>query len=63
MTEEEKAVFRNLFSKYCREQIKQNRCEDDYCEFCPINKAYEEIFKETETDEENEDISIEADDD
>lgn len=36
--------FKTLFSKFCRGEINAGRCEGDTCEWCPINKAYDEIF-------------------
>lgn len=36
--------FKTLFSKFCRGEINAGRCEEDTCEWCPINKAYDEIF-------------------
>lgn len=44
LTAEEKATFKMLFSKYCRQEVNKGHCTGDTCEWCPINKAYDEIF-------------------
>lgn len=36
--------FKTLFSKFCRGEVNAGRCEADTCEWCPVNKAYDEIF-------------------
>ena len=54
MTAEEKSTFKELFGKYCRQEVNKGHCEADTCEWCPINKAYDEIFYEFEDDEEEE---------
>lgn len=36
--------FKTLFSKFCRGEVNAGRCEQDTCEWCPINRAYNEIF-------------------
>lgn len=51
LTEEEILQFKNLFSKFCRGEVNANRCMADTCEWCPINKAYEEIFDSLEPEE------------
>ena len=51
MTKEDIQEFKLLFSKYCRQEINQGKCEADTCSFCPVNKAYDEIFKDTEDSE------------
>lgn len=45
------AKFKELFSKYCRQEINAGHCADDSCEFCPINRAYAEIFDCTDCEE------------
>lgn len=40
--------FKSLFSQYCREEINKGKCSDDYCMYCPIAKAYQEIFDSLE---------------
>lgn len=55
LTPEEKAKFKELFSKYCRQEINKGHCIGDTCEWCPINKAYDEIFYLFNDDEEEED--------
>lgn len=44
MSKEEMQAFRELFSKYCRQEINRGHCEPDCCDFCPVNSAYDEIF-------------------
>lgn len=44
MNKEEMQVFRELFSKYCRQEINKGHCEADCCDLCPVNNAYDEIF-------------------
>ena len=53
MTEQEKQTFRELFSKYCRQEINKGHCDADVCEWCPVNKAYDEIFYRFTEDEED----------
>ncbi len=48
MSEEDITQFKELFSKYCRQEINAGHCTDDSCELCPINRAYEEIFDHTD---------------
>ena len=55
MTVEEKATFKTLFGKYCRQEINKGHCCGSECEWCPINKAYDEIFYLFNDDEEDED--------
>lgn len=55
LTEAEAQQFRALFSKYCRGEMNANRCEADSCEWCPVNKAYEEIFDSLEGEEKDDD--------
>lgn len=55
LTEEEKQSFNKLFSKYCRQEVALGHCEPDSCEFCPVNKASEDIFKPFADDETGED--------
>ena len=43
-TEEEIQQFHNLFNKFCKEEFDAGHCEEDSCEWCPVNKGYEEIF-------------------
>lgn len=54
LTEQEKATFRQLFSKYCRQEEILGHCEADYCELCPVNQAYDEIFHKFNTDKDDE---------
>ena len=55
MTEKETEKFKALFSKYCRGEINKNYCSDGDCEFCPVNRAYEQIFRAAgEPEEEDE---------
>ena len=37
-------AFKELFSKYCRQEINKGHCEEDCCDICPVNNAYDEIF-------------------
>ena len=39
-----KLEFRNMFSQFCNDEIKNGRCEEYDCSFCVVNKAYEYIF-------------------
>ena len=48
-----KGAFRELFSKYCRQEINKGHCESDGCEFCSVNSAYDEIFNRFSDDEED----------
>lgn len=43
MTLEEIKRFKNLFGVYCRHEIELGHCDGDTCEWCPIQKAYEEV--------------------
>lgn len=54
MTNEEKQTFKELFSKYCRQEMNKGHCTGDTCEWCPINKAYDEIFYLFADDEDEE---------
>lgn len=56
LTEQEKTIFRQLFRKYCRQEEILGHCDADYCELCPVNQAYDEIFYKfnTDTDDEQE---------
>lgn len=55
MTEEELQLFKELFSKYCRQEISKGHCTDDSCELCPVNSAYDEIFYKFADEPEDED--------
>ena len=55
LTEDEKISFNKLFSKYCRQEVALGHCEPDSCEFCPVDKAHEEIFVTFANDEDVED--------
>lgn len=55
MTAQEKQTFKELFSKYCRQEINAGHCDADGCEWCPIDKAYDEIFNRFTDDDEMED--------
>lgn len=54
MTEKENAIFKELFSKYCRQEINKGHCEYG-CDLCPVNSAYDEIFYKFNDDEEEDD--------
>lgn len=43
MTNDEMRAFKTLFGKYCRNEINLGHCTGDTCEWCPIQKAYEEV--------------------
>ena len=43
MNKQEMQAFRELFSKYCRQEINKGHCESDGCEFCSVNSAYDEM--------------------
>lgn len=43
MTPEEMKQFKNLFGVYCRHKIELGHCDGDTCEWCPIQKAYDEV--------------------
>ena len=45
MTNDEMRAFKTLFWKYCRHEINLGHCTEDTCEWCPIQKAYEEVEK------------------
>ena len=45
LTPDDISQFRALFYKYCRG-------EADSCEYCPVNRAYEEIFDSLEDNDE-----------
>ena len=53
MNKQEMKAFRELFSKYCRQEINKGHCESDGCEFCSVNNAYDEIFNRFSDDEED----------
>ena len=53
MNKQEMQAFRELFSKYCRQEINKGHCESDGCEFCSVNSAYDEIFNRFSDDEED----------
>ena len=53
MNKQEMLAFRELFSKYCRQEINKGHCESDGCEFCSVNSAYDEIFNRFSDDEED----------
>lgn len=53
LTEQEKAIFRQLFSKYYRQEEILGHCDADYCELCPVNQAYDEIFHKFNSDKDN----------
>lgn len=36
--------FKEMFQKYCQQEIQKGHCADDSCALCPINTAYDEIF-------------------
>lgn len=43
MNKQEMQAFRELFSKYCRQEINKGHCESDGCEFCSVNSAYDDM--------------------
>ena len=43
MTNDELRAFKTLFSKYCHAEMGKGHCNGEECEWCPINKAYEEV--------------------
>ena len=43
MTKTEIANLKSLISTFCRNEINNNRCTADTCEFCPMNAAYEQV--------------------
>lgn len=45
MNEEELQQFKEMFQKYCQQEIQKGHCADDSCALCPINAAYDEIFR------------------
>lgn len=51
---EDISQFKNLFSKYCRQEINNGICDEYDCDYCYINKAYMEIF-DTLSDDAEED--------
>lgn len=53
MNKEDMQAFRELFSKYCRQEINKGHCEADCCDICPVNGAYDEIFNRFADDEED----------
>lgn len=53
MNKQEMQAFRELFSKYCRQEINKGHCESDGCEFCSVNSTYDEIFNRFSDDEED----------
>lgn len=55
MNKEEMQAFRELFSKYCRQEINKRHCEADSCDICPVNSAYDEIFNRFADDEGDDD--------
>ena len=55
MTEEELQLFKELFSKYCRQEINSGHCAEDSCELCHVNSAYDEIFHKFSDKSEDED--------
>ena len=62
MTGQEMQTFKELFSKYCRQEINKGHCEADSCDICSINNAYEEIFDRfADTEDEYEHPEIDGD--
>jgi hypothetical protein len=52
MTPENKAMFKSLFSVYCRDEINKGHCRgEDECAMCIINDTYEIIFNEIEAED------------
>lgn len=43
MTNVEVKEFKEMFGKYCRDQINKGNCTGDTCEWCPIQAAYDEV--------------------
>lgn len=54
ISEQDVDLFRKLFSQYCKGEIAAERCEEDSCELCSVNRAYEEIFEDNGALEEDE---------
>ena len=50
MTNDELRAFKILFSKYCRAEMSKGHCDADECEWCPINKAYQEVERFEQVD-------------
>ena len=40
----DKEEFKQMFSQYCREEVSAGRCDDDDCEWCAVNMAWDKIF-------------------
>lgn len=55
MTNDELQQFKGLFRKYCHEEICKGHCNDDSCELCPVNSAYDAIFHRLADNPESED--------
>ena len=56
MTEKELRTFKKLFSKYCRQEISKGHCEEDCCDICPVNNAYDEIFNRFADDKDDDSL-------
>lgn len=41
-----KLEFKNMFSQFCNDEIKDGRCEEYDCSFCVVNRAYKGIFSD-----------------
>lgn len=57
LTSEEKEEFKRLFSKYCRQEMNKGHCAGNECNWCPIDKAYNEIFY-LFADDEDDDMEV-----
>lgn len=55
LTVEDWQKFKELFSKYCGQEINKGHCPDGSCSTCPVNAAYSEIFSECEDEADNDD--------
>ena len=62
LTPEETVLFERLFSKYCKQEAFKKHCGADTCAWCPINKAYDEIFHRFQ-DDPDDDAEEQEDDD
>ncbi len=50
MNAEDVQRFKELFRTYCRQERNAGHCDDDDCELCSVNRAYEEIFDNVATE-------------
>ena len=50
MTGQLQAIFRQLVSKYCIQEINLCHCDEDCCDLCSVNHAYDEIYHKIKSD-------------